>query len=50
MAIFVLALTEKDEALKGGRATLTLKRRRDTSHMEKEKALYPKAVRSDPDR
>jgi hypothetical protein len=37
MAILILALTEKDEALKGGRAALTLKRRRDTSHMKKRK-------------
>jgi hypothetical protein len=50
MAILVLALTKKDETLKGGRAALTLKRRRDTSHMEKEKALYAEAVRSGPDR
>jgi hypothetical protein len=37
MAILVLALTEKDEAMKGGQAALTLKRRLNTSHMEKRK-------------
>jgi hypothetical protein len=37
VAILVLALTEKDEAMKGGRAALTLKRRRNTSHIKKRK-------------
>jgi hypothetical protein len=50
MAILILTLTEIDKALKEGRAALTLKWCRDMSHMEKEKALYAKAVRSGPDR
>jgi hypothetical protein len=50
MAILILTLTEMDEALKGGRAAHTLKWHRNTSHMEKEKVLYAKAIRSGPDR
>jgi hypothetical protein len=37
VAILVLALTEKDEAMKGGRAALTLKRHRNMSHIKKRK-------------